>query len=114
MDINMDLFRFFEIFMPVLVAFLGGSGIWTWLQNRYNKNSSENELLLGVARCQIISLGQYYIDRGYIVIDEYDDFYTSLYEPYIKLGGNGLGKRIFEEVEDLPMLPKGSDERKEK
>lgn len=75
--------------------------------------SQRDDLLIGVARSQIITLGRYYIERGYILIDEYDDFYNYLYKPYVEMGGNGLGRRIFEEVEDLPMLPKGSDGRKE-
>ena len=38
--------------------------------------------------------------------------YNYLYKPYTNAGGNGLAKKVFEEVEDLPMLPKGSDGRK--
>nr|DAE91290.1 MAG TPA: holin protein [Caudoviricetes sp.] len=106
--------EFLTMFIPIVTAFLGGSGVWAWIQTKTNKNKAEDNLILGVARYQIISLGRYYIDRGYILIDEYDDFYNSLYEPYLKFGGNGLAKKIFEEVEDLPMLPKGSDGRKTK
>ena len=107
----MDVGRFIEVLLPLVSAVLGGSGIWAWLQSRSAKNHAEDDLLIGVARSQIISLGRYYIERGYILIDEYDDFYNYLYKPYIDMGGNGLGRRIFEEVEDLPMLPKGSDGR---
>lgn len=110
----MDLTKAAELAGPIVSALLGGSGIWAWLQSKSVKNHAINDLLLGVARSQIIMLGRYYIERGYILIDEYDDFYNYLYRPYKEAGGNGLGRRIFEEVEDLPMLPKGSDGRRKK
>lgn len=109
----MDLTKATEVAGPMISALLGGSGLWVWLQSRASKHHAVDDLILGIARTQIITLGRYYLERGYILIDEYDDFYNCLYKPYIEMGGNGLGKRIFEEVEDLPMLPKGSDGRKE-
>lgn len=109
----MDLTKAAELTGSMVSALIGGSGLWVWLQSRSSKHHAVNDLIVGIARMQIVTLGRYYLERGYILIDEYDDFYNYLYEPYIELGGNGLGKRIFEEVEDLPMLPKGSDGRKE-
>lgn len=108
----MDLTKVTEFAGPIASALLGGSGVWAWLQARAAKNHIEEDLLVGVARTQIITLGRYYLERGYILIDEYDEFYNHLYKPYAEMGGNGLGKRIFEEVENLPMLPKGGDGRK--
>lgn len=109
----MDLTKAAELAGSMVSALIGGSGLWVWLQSRSSKHHAVNDLIVGIARIQIVTLGQYYLERGYILIDEYDDFYNYLYKPYVELGGNGLGKRIFEEVEDLPMLPKGSDGRKE-
>lgn len=110
----MDLTKVAELAGPIVSAILGGSGIWAWMQSKASKHKIEDDLLVGVARTQIVTLGRYYIERGYILIDEYDEFYNHLYKPYAEMGGNGLGKRIFEEVEDLPMLPKGSDGRRKK
>ena len=109
----MDLTKAAELAGSIVSALIGSSGLWVWLQSRSSKHHAVNDLIVGIARIQIVTLGRYYLERGYILIDEYDDFYNYLYKPYIELGGNGLGKRIFEEVEDLPMLPKGSDGRKE-
>lgn len=109
----MDLTKAAELAGSMVSALIGGSGLWVWLQSRSSKHHAVNDLIVGIARIQIVTLGRYYLERGYILIDEYDDFYNYLYKPYIELGGNGLGKRIFEEVEGLPMLPKGSDGRKE-
>jgi hypothetical protein len=38
-------------------------------------------------------------------MDEYEE-YEAEYQVYSNLGGNGLARRIFEQVDDLPMLPK--------
>jgi hypothetical protein len=43
-----------------------------------------------------------YIERGWITQDEYDTL-CELYEPYVKLGGNGSGTKIMKEVEKLPI-----------
>ena len=109
----MDITRIIEIIVPLVTAVLGASGLWAWLQSKSSHRHAEDDLLVGVARSQIISMGRYYIERGYILINEYDDFYNYLYKPYTDIGGNGLARRIFEAVEDLPMLPKGSDGRKD-
>lgn len=108
----MDLTKTAEFAATIITAVLGGSGVWAWMQSRASKHHAVDDLIIGIARTQIITLGRYYIERGYILIDEYDDFYNYLYKPYVEMGGNGLGERVFEEVEDLPMLPKSSDGRK--
>ena len=36
------------------------------------------------------------------------------YQIYSDLGGNGLARRIFEQVDKLPMMPNGIDGRKNK
>ena len=43
-----------------------------------------------------------YIERGWITEDEYDTL-KDLYEPYKKLGGNGSGTKIMEEINKLPI-----------
>ena len=44
-------------------------------------------------------------------MDEYEE-YEDHYKLYSDLGGNGLARRIFEQVDDLPMMPSGIDGRK--
>jgi hypothetical protein len=44
-----------------------------------------------------------YLDRGYILKDEYDDLVKYLYKPYSAFGGNGLAEKVFEEVKELPI-----------
>lgn len=108
----MDLTKIAEFSSPLLSAILGGSGLWALVKSKVDRNSTEDELLLAIVRYRIIEEGERYLDRGYILSGEYADFYEELYEPYLKLGGNGLAKHIFERIEKLPMLPDGSEERK--
>lgn len=109
----MDLTKLAELANPAVTALLGGSGIWAWLKTKTDRNDSEDKLLLQVARNQLISQGRYYLDRGYITMDEYEE-YESEYDIYSRLGGNGLARRIFKQVDELPILPNGIDGGKNK
>lgn len=109
----MDLTKLAELANPVVTTLLGGSGIWAWLKTRTDRNDSEDKLLLQVARNQLISQGRFYLDRGYITMDEYEE-YESEYDIYSRLGGNGLARRVFKQVDELPILPNGIDGEKNK
>lgn len=107
----MDLTKLAELANPAVTALLGSSGIWAWAKTRSTRNSSEDKLLLQVAKSQLVSQGREYLKRGYITMDEYEE-YESEYQVYSALGGNGLARRIFEQVDDLPMMPNNIDGRK--
>nr|DAE90302.1 MAG TPA: holin protein [Caudoviricetes sp.] len=109
----MDLTKLAELANPAVTALLGGSGIWAWLKTRTDRNDSEDKLLLQVARNQLVSQGRFYLDRGYITMDEYEE-YESEYDIYSRLGGNGLARRVFKQVDELPILPNGIDGGKNK
>lgn len=107
----MDLTKIAEMANPAVTALLGGSGIWAWAKTKADHNNNTAKLLLSVSRNQLISLGRTYINRGYITMDEYEE-YEKEYQIYSSLGGNGLARRVFEQVDDLPMMPNNIDERK--
>ena len=107
----MDLTKLAELANPAVTALLGGSGIWAWVRTRSERNDSEDKLLLQVAKNQLISQGRFYLGRGYITMDEYEE-YESEYKVYAMLGGNGLARRVFKQVDDLPIMPNGIDGRK--
>lgn len=109
----MDLTKIAEMANPAVTALLGGSGIWAWAKAKADHNNNAAKLLLSVSRNQLITLGRSYIERGYITMDEYEEFEAE-YQTYSALGGNGLARRIFEQVDELPMMPKGTDGRKNK
>lgn len=109
----MDLTKLAELANPAVTALLGGSGIWAWLNTRTDRNDFEDKLLLQVARNQLVSQGRFYLDRGYVTMDEYSE-YESEYDIYTRLGGNGLARRVFKQVDELPILPNGIDGEKNK
>lgn len=102
----MDLTKLAEIANPAVTALLGGSGIWAWAKTKADHNNNAAKLLLTVSRNQLIALGRGYIERGYITMDEYEE-YEAEYRIYSDLGGNGLARRVFEQVDELPMMPNG-------
>lgn len=107
----MDITKIAEIANPTVTALLGSSGIWMWLRTKSERNISEDRLLLAVARRQLIEQGREYLKRGYITMDEYEE-YEEHYKLYSDLGGNGLARRIFKQVDELPMMPTNIDGRK--
>jgi hypothetical protein len=108
-----DLTKVAEFTNPLITTVLSGPGIWAWARTRTQRNDSEDKLLLHVAKNQLVAQGREYLNRGYITMDEYEE-YESVYKVYSDLGGNGLARRIFEQVDDLPMMPDGIDGRKNK
>lgn len=55
-------------------------------------------------------LGESYIIRGYITLDEKENL-AEMYEAYKRLGGNGHLKTVMEEVHRLPVREKGADDK---
>lgn len=106
----MDLMKIAELANPVITTMLGSSGIWMWAKTRSDRNKSEDNLLLEVAKTQLVALGRSYLERGYITLDEYEE-YEEEYKLYSDLGGNGLARRVFKQVDELPIMPNGIDER---
>lgn len=106
----MDLTKIAEMANPAVTAILGGSGMWAWAKTKANHNNNAAKLLLTVSRNQLIELGRTYINRGYVTMDEYEE-YEAEYRIYSDLGGNGLARRVFEQVDELPMMPNDIDER---
>lgn len=100
----MDLTKIAEMANPAVTALLGGSGIWAWAKARTDHNNNAAKLLMSVSRNQLIALGRSYIERGYITMDEYEE-YEAEYQIYSALGGNGLARRVFKQVDELPMMP---------
>lgn len=106
----MDLTKIAEMANPVITTLLGSSGIWMWVKTRSDRSNSEDQLLLEVAKNQLTVLGRTYLERGYITMDEYEE-YEAEYKLYSALGGNGLAKRVFKQVDELPMMPNGIEGR---
>ena len=107
----MDITKAAEAANLLLTTVLSWPGFLAWSKTRRKHDSSVDELLLQVAKNQLVSQGRKYLNRGYITMDEYEE-YESEYKVYTVMGGNGLARRIFKQVDDLPMVPNGIDGRK--
>lgn len=106
----MDITKAAEAVNLLLTTVLSWPGFLAWSKTRKEHDSSIDKLLLRVAKNQLVSQGREYLNRGYITMDEYEE-YESEYKVYTVMGGNGLARRIFEQVDDLPMLPNGINGR---
>jgi hypothetical protein len=107
----MDLTKIAELTNPIITAMLSGPGIWAWARTRKQRDDDEDKLLLQVAKTQLVRQGREYIKRGYITMDEYEE-YEAEYKVYSALGGNGLARRIFKQVDELPIMPNDIEGRK--
>ena len=92
-----------QIAITIVSSVLASSGLWAYLMKRMDKNDIKTEMLVGLAHDRILYLGMYYIERGYITQEEYENLYEYLYGPYLKMGGNGSVKRVMNEVDKLPI-----------
>lgn len=106
----MDLTKIVEYTNPLISAFFGAPGLWAFIKSKTDRNNTEQDMLLAVSKNQLISLGRTYLDRGYITMDEYEEFERE-YKLYSSMGGNGLARRVFKQVDDLPIMPNNIDGR---
>lgn len=95
-----------DVLVTVFVTVLASNGFWAIIQKKFDQNSTEKKLLVGLAHDRIIYIGEEFIARGWITYDEYEDFMKYLYEPYSEYGGNGVAERISNEVKKLPLKTK--------
>lgn len=94
-----------QIILTIITSLLASSGLWAFLGSRLERNSAERELIVGIGHIELVFFGMQYIERGWITRDEYDTM-QELYKPYVKLGGNGSGTKIMNELEKLPIREK--------
>lgn len=96
--------------VTIIGSVLASSGFWAFLQNRRDKKNDKTDafrafvdLLKGLAHDRIVYNGNIYLNRGWITKDEYADFVKYLYEPYERIGGNGMARKVMREVDNLPL-----------
>ena len=91
-----------QIIITIFTSVLASSGLWAFLGSRLDRHTAEREILIGIGHIELVFFGMQYIERGWITKDEYDTM-QDLYKPYKKLGGNGSGTKIMQELEKLPL-----------
>ena len=95
--------NFIQIIITFVVALVGSSGFWAFVEHLRSKNSSLHKMILGLGHDRILYLSGEYIKRGYITMDEYDNLVNYVYRPYKDMGGNGTAERAVDEVKKLPI-----------
>jgi hypothetical protein len=98
--------------VAIILAILGSNGLWavvnSVLTNRRKKKSVERQAMLALLHDRLYRLCQSYIKQGYVKVDQLDNL-MYLWQPYEGLGGNGTGKKLYDQVLQLP-LKEVSDE----
>jgi len=96
--------------LSIIGTILASSGFWAFMQSQQTKNKEESELehaktelLVGLAHDRILYLGESYIERGWITVQEYENLHDYLYKPYAACGGNGTAKVVIDKVKQLPI-----------
>ncbi len=69
-----------------------------------------SDLCMGLAYDRIIHVGSGYLSRGWITIDEREDFRKYLWSPYHNAGGNGSGDAMMHAIDALPIRKEKSHE----
>lgn len=91
----------------IIIAVFASTGLWSFISmlvQRYMERKSDYAMMMrGLGHDRICSLGEFYIMRGYITRDEYENLVDYLYIPYKGLNGNGTAEKIINEVKKLPL-----------
>lgn len=102
--------QWFELIITIVCSVIASSGFWTWWQKKSEKKDAKTAMLIGLGHDRIITLGMFYIERGWITEDEYENLHDYLYKPYKELGGNGSAEKIMKEVAKLDLRRGGHNE----
>lgn len=92
-----------EITLSIILSALASSGLWTFISKFMDGKDAKAKVLIGLGHDRIVTLGGYYLERGYITRDEYENLNDYLYKPYKELGGNGTAEKIMCDVNKLPI-----------
>lgn len=93
----------------IILAIFASAGFWKIIEVivvhflTKPKVTPEIRLLRGIGQIEIVFFGMKFLERGYITTEEYDSLKNEIYGPYIEMGGNGLAKKMMEEIEKLPI-----------
>lgn len=97
-----------SVVVPIIVALLGSSlwaGVIDLIKDKHKKLTNDQRMILGLGHCLLYDRLEYYIEKGYITVEQMEDL-DYLYTPYRLMGGNGTCERLYEEVCKLPHTPK--------
>lgn len=80
------------------------TGLIVQLKNRRKSERQTQEALKKLLRSNILAIHEVYYNRGYCPVHVKEVLQES-YDLYEELGGNGLGRKMFDETMQLPEQP---------
>lgn len=90
----------------ILLAVFASTGFWSFItmlvQRKLENRTAEKKALLALLHERVYRLCSTYIAQGFVTTGQYDNL-KYLSEAYEKLGGNGTGKKLKQEVDKLPI-----------
>ena len=89
------LLQTYTIILPIALGYI----VWLLQQQKKDKNSNERGTML-LLRVQLIEYHTKYMRLGEIPSYAYQNF-EEMYEAYHDLGGNGMVKKMYEEIKEL-------------
>lgn len=88
-----------------LIGVLGSGGLWSYLDHRRHKKTAQEQAqtdaIIALARIELVRESLRHIEKGSITMEEADAL-EELFMPYTVLGGNGNGKRLYDQAMALP------------
>lgn len=104
-----------EMLITILIpAILASQGFWTYIlykaKQRDERHDMRRKADLVILHDLIYRYCQSAILNGYTTFSEFDNV-TALYQVYEEIGGNGTGKRLYEEFCKLPKRQETSFDR---
>lgn len=98
-------FPTYEMISTIILAVFASTGFWTLINTIYTKRSDrksvERKALLGLLHEQLVNKCEFYLNQGWISLQDYEDLRKYIFEPYQGLGGNGTGEALFNKVTNL-------------
>lgn len=89
------LLQTYTIILPIALGYI----VWLLQQQKKDKNANERGTML-LLRVQLIEYHTKYMRMGEIPSYAYQNF-EEMYEAYHDLGGNGMVKKMYEEIKEL-------------
>ena len=89
------LLQTYTIILPIALGYI----VWLLQHQKKDKNANERGTML-LLRVQLIEYHTKYMRLGEIPSYAYQNF-EEMYEAYHDLGGNGMVKKMYEEIKEL-------------
>lgn len=98
---NDFLLQTYTIALPVVLGYI----VWLLQQQKKSRDANERGTML-LLRVQLIEYHSKYMKQGEIPSYAYQNF-EEMYEAYHDLGGNGMVKKMYEEIKTLHLNKNG-------